>query len=68
MLGYIIYGDGPKRPVLEEQRVAGGRFMVLRIGESLRPKGPLALRRARIAVRRLREAGVRNAVFPIDFP
>ena len=68
MLGYIIYGDGPKRPVLEEQRIAGGRFMVLRMGEPLRPKGPIAMRRARTAARRLREAGVRSAVFPMDFP
>ena len=27
MLGYIVYGDGPSRPALEERKLAGGRFL-----------------------------------------
>ena len=68
MLGYIVWGDGPKRPVLEERRLAGGRFMGLTMGAAARPWGPLAQARARRAARRLWEAGVRYAVFPVDFP
>ena len=68
MLGYIAWGDGPRRPVLGERRLAGGRFMGLTMGASIRPRGPLARARAGRAARRLWEAGVRCAVFPVDFP
>lgn len=68
MLGYIAYGDGPKRPVLEEKKLGGGRFLALTVRETARPGGPLALARARKAARQLRERGVRWAVFPVDFP
>ena len=68
MLGYIAYGDGPRRPVLAEKKLAGGRFMALVMGEAARPGGPVAAVRAKKAARRLREAGVRWAVFPVDFP
>ena len=68
MLGYIIYGEGPGRPELGERRLSGGNFVTLRLGLSTRPNGPLALYRARQGARLLREAGVRNAVFPVDFP
>lgn len=68
MLGYIVYGDGPSRPALEERKLAGGRFLALRMGEAARPRGLLARRRAAEGARRLREAGVRTAVFPVDFP
>lgn len=68
MLGYIIYGDGPKKPELGETRLPGGTFVTLRMGRPARPNGPLALGRARRAAGKLREAGVRSAVFPVDFP
>ena len=68
MLGYIIYGDGPKKPELGESRLPGGTFTTLRMGQAAHPNGPLALSRARKSARRLREAGVRSAVFPVDFP
>ncbi|MDE7242478.1 MAG: hypothetical protein K2O18_00650 [Oscillospiraceae bacterium] len=64
MLGYIIYGDGPKKPELGEKRLPGGTFVSLRMGT----KGPFAARRALRGAKKLREAGVRNAVFPVDFP
>ena len=68
MLGYILYGDGPRRPELGERQLPGGAFVTLRIGQAAHPMGPLALSRARQGARRLREAGVRTAVFPVDFP
>lgn len=68
MLGYIIYGDGPKRPEIGERQLLGAGFVALRMGESAHPNGPLALRRAAAGARQLREMGVRAAVFPVDFP
>ena len=68
MLGYIMYGDGPKRPELGERQLPGGTFVTLRMGQTAHPNSPLSLARARQGARRLREAGVRSAVFPVDFP
>ena len=68
MLGYIIYGDGPKRPEIGERQLAGGNFVTLSMALQARPNGPLALYRARQGARLFREAGVRSAVFPVDFP
>ena len=68
MLGYIIYGEGPKRPALGERQLSGGTFVTLHMGPHPRPNGPLALYRARQGAKLLREAGVRTAVFPVDFP
>ena len=68
MLGYIIYGEGPRRPVLGERQLSGGTFITLQMGLQARPNGPLALFRARQGARMLRESGVRSAVFPVDFP
>ena len=68
MLGYITYGDGPRRPEMGERQILGGRFITLGMNGSAHPRGPLALRRAAVGARRLREAGVRAAVFPVDFP
>ena len=68
MLGYIIYGEGPRRPELGERQLSGGNFVTLRLGLHPRPNGPLALYRAHQGARLLREAGVRTAVFPVDFP
>ena len=68
MLGYIMYGEGPKRPGLGERQLSGGNFVTLQMGLHPRPNGPLALYRARQGARLLREAGVRTAVFPVDFP
>ena len=47
MLGYILYGDGPKRPELGERQLPGGAFVTLRMGQAAHPTGPLALSRAR---------------------
>ncbi|MDE7218923.1 MAG: hypothetical protein K2O45_04795 [Oscillospiraceae bacterium] len=68
MLGYIIYGDGAKRPELAERQLSGGNFVTLHLGIRARANGPLALYRARQGAKMLREAGVRSAVFPVDFP
>ena len=68
MLGYIIYGEGPKRPELGDLQLSGGNFVTLRMGLEARPNGPLARYRARQGARLLREAGARSAVFPVDFP
>lgn len=68
MVGYIIYGDGPKKPELGTCQIAGASFTALRVGEARHPNGPLALRRAAKGAAQLREAGVRRAVFPVDFP
>lgn len=69
MLGYIIYGDGAgRRPVLGDRQLSGGNFVTLEMGRHSRPNGPAALFRARQGARMLREAGVRSAVFPVDFP
>ena len=68
MVGYIIYGDGPKKPELGTCQIAGAAFAALRMGEARRPNSPFALRRAAKGAAQLREAGVRHAVFPVDFP
>ena len=68
MLGYIIYGEGPKRPELGDLQLSGGNFVTLRMGLEAHPNGPLARYRARQGARLLREAGVRSAAFPVDFP
>lgn len=68
MLGYIIYGDGPRRPALGERHLSGGNFVTLSIALQAHPAGPLARYRARLGAVMLREAGVRSAVFPVDFP
>ena len=67
-MGYIIWGNGSRKPALEERHLAGGRFAVLAMGSCARPRGPLARARAGRAARRLWESGVRRAVFPVDFP
>ena len=54
MLGYIIYGDGPKRPELGERRLLGVPFLTLSMGQPPRPHGPLARRRALLAARQMR--------------
>ena len=70
MLGYIIYGDGPKRPELGERRLLGVPFLTLSMGQPPRPHGPLARRRALLAARQMRERGVRlflgQGICPVD--
>ena len=69
MLGYIIYGDeAGKRPALGDRQLSGGNFVTLEMRRHPRLNGPVALYRARQGARMLREAGVRSAVFPVDFP
>ncbi len=66
MLGYISYGDGPRRPTLERRQLLGTGFAVLRVSEERR--GLLQRKRIAAAARRLRTQGVRQAVFPVDLP
>lgn len=68
MLGYIQYGDGPRKPELGELQLLGAPFLTLRMGQSRRPGGPVAVSRAAEGAKRLRAMGVRWAVFPVDFP
>ena len=68
MLGCIIYGDGPKRPALGDRKISGGNFVTLEMSTYSRPNGPVARYRARQGAALLRDAGVRSAVFPVDFP
>ena len=68
MLGYITYGEGPRRPVLTEKKLSGGRFLALAMRETAHPGRPLALARARRAALRMWEAGVRWAIVPVDYP
>ncbi len=68
MLGYIVYGDGPKRPELGERQLPGGSFVTMRMGQPAHPNSPFARRRALLGARQLRDLGVRTAVFPVDFP
>ena len=68
MLGYIIYGEGPRRPALGDRQLSGGNFVTLEMNVHSRPNGPVALYRARQGAALLRDAGVRSAVFPVDFP
>ena len=66
MLGYIEYDENTKMVRLEQRRVMGGTFLSLTFGRENRGVGG----RWKIirAARRMREAGVRQAVFPVDFP
>lgn len=68
MLGYIRYGDGPKRPEIGSWRLPGGVLATLTVREERRPAGLVATGRAVRGAELLREQGVRRAVFPLDFP
>lgn len=68
MLGCIIYGGGSKRPALGDRKISGGSFVTLEMSTYSRPNGPVARYRARQGAVLLRDAGVRSAVFPVDFP
>ena len=58
MLGYIEYGDSPKRPELSQRQLAGGTFAVLALGQSAHSASPLARGRAVKGARQMREAGL----------
>ena len=68
LLGYVIYGEGPKRPETGFREIRGGWFSTLTIRAAAQPFGPITLRRVQGALLRWREMGVRYAVFPVDFP
>lgn len=68
MLGYIRYGDGPKRPEAGVWRLPSGTMATLTLGEERRPGALTARRRAVRGAELLLEQGVRRAVFPLDFP
>ena len=66
MLGYIEYDENTKTIRLEQRRVMGGMFLSLTFGRENR--GIAGRWKATRAARKMREAGVRQAVFPVDFP
>ena len=66
MLGYIEYDENTKTLRLEQRRVMGGMFLSLTFGRENR--GVVGRWKATRAARKMREAGVRQAVFPVDFP
>ncbi len=68
MLGYIRYGDGPKRPEAGLWRLPRGTMAVLTLREEGRPMGLIARHRAMRGAELLLDRGVRRAVFPVDFP
>jgi len=68
MLGYVAYGDGPARPQVQRRNIAGGGFLAVSLRRSRRPGNPAARWRAVSAAGKLRAQGVRQAVFPVDFP
>ena len=51
MLGYIEYGDGPKRPELSQRQLAGGTFAVLALGQSAHSASPLTPKIGRASCR-----------------
>ncbi len=68
MLGYIRYGDGPKRPETGLLRLPAGTMAVLTLREERWPMALTARRRAMRGAELLLDQGVRRAVFPLDFP
>ena len=68
MFGYIVYGGMSEKPAVERRQIAGGSFLVGTVGASRRPGGFFARWRAAQTADKLYAAGVRRAVFPLDFP
>ncbi len=66
MLGYIEFGGNGAKERLSRQLRWGAPFLVLDMGKGAH--GMLAQRRAARAAEKMREQGVRRAVFPVDFP
>ncbi len=66
MLGYIEFEESSAKAKLVRESKLGATFLVLDMGKGAR--GMLSTRRAARAAERMREQGVRRAVFPIDFP
>lgn len=66
MLGYIEYDENTRAVCLEQRKVMGGTFLSLTFGRDNRGIG--AKWKAARTAKRMREAGVRQAVFPVDFP
>ena len=66
MLGYIEYDENTKTVMLGQRRVLGGMFCALTFGRENR--GVTAGIRVTRAAKRMYMAGVRQAVFPVDFP
>lgn len=66
MLGYIEFEENAAKASLSKESRSGGTFLVLNMGKGAR--GAFAPRRAARAAEKMREQGVRRAVFPVDFP
>lgn len=62
MLGYIELTEGGGKPRFAREVRLGGTFLVLRLGHATHP------RRIERAAARMRESGIRTAVFPAQFP
>lgn len=66
MLGYIEYDENTKTVRMEKKTVLGGRFLALTVGREVR--GVMGKLRVERAAKQMREQGVHQAVFPVDFP
>lgn len=66
MLGYIEYDENNKTVRLEKRKIMGGTFLSLTFGRENR--GMRGRWKVIRAAKRMQEAGVRQAVFPVDFP
>ena len=66
MLGYIEFEENAEKARLVKEARSGGTFLVLNMGKGAH--GAFAARRAARAAEKMREQGVRRAVFPVDFP
>ena len=66
MLGYIEFEENATKARLAKEARSVGTFLVLNMGKGAR--GAFAPQRAARAAEKMREQGVRRAVFPVDFP
>ena len=66
MLGLIRYEESRAKPSLMPRQILGGTFLTLEMGRYRR--GGFADRNAACWARRMREQGIRSAVFSADFP
>ncbi len=66
MLGMIEFDESCDRPRILQRKILGGTFLTLNLGKAAH--GPFPRRAAARWAARMREEGVRSAVFPVDFP
>ena len=68
MLGYVCCDADGVRPAFGRRQILGCIFVELRLPKRRRPEGLWAGRQAAAAAGRMREMGVRRAIFPVEFP